>query len=136
MKCKNCGGIAGPGETICPYCGLELEEREKVYIDRPVYVYNTPPAPDGLDVRRMQERLNVDAAKSLVLAILSLVFGLVLMRSVLAAVSLVISTNVTKEAKKTGLLIPTTLTIAKTLAIISLCCAVLLAIILTLSYLS
>lgn len=77
MKCKYCGGEIPAKATVCPYCDSEAQEKEKVYIDRPVMVYETEPEPDGLDYRNAKEQMLKHSAICFVLAVLSLILGVV-----------------------------------------------------------
>ena len=76
MKCNNCGGEIPAKASVCPYCGSEAQEKEKIYIDRPVMVYENEPEPDGLEYRNAKEQMYRYAAICFILAVISTVFGL------------------------------------------------------------
>lgn len=77
MKCKYCGGEIPVKASKCPYCGSETQEKEKVYIDRPVMVYENEPEPDGLEYRKAKGLMYKNSALSFVLAVLSIILWLI-----------------------------------------------------------
>lgn len=77
MQCKYCGGEIPHNEKNCPYCGREADEKEKIFIDRPVMVYEDEPEPDGLAYRKAKEQMFKYSAFCFILSVLSIGFGIV-----------------------------------------------------------
>lgn len=75
MKCKNCGGEIPAKATVCPYCGSEAQEKEKIYVDCPIMVYENEPEPNGIEYRNAKEKMLKYTAICFVLSVLSLVLG-------------------------------------------------------------
>ena len=109
MNCKQCGGVNPPEAKVCRFCGSELEEKEKVYVR-----YSS-------DVEKEQNKtLNSEAGKAFVLGLMSLVFGLVILRSIFAILSLISADKAKKLAEEYAVPLPPNARAGKILSVISL----------------
>lgn len=109
MNCKHCGGANEPGAKVCIFCGSELQEKETVYV--PVQV----PAKDDPATKIQRE-----ASTAMVLSLISMIFGLVIIRVVMAIASLNMVKRLSRESLRLGIAPPPSLNAARIMSILSL----------------
>ena len=122
MKCYSCGNDR-PESGACPYCGAQPRTNDRVSIESVVYVRGRSSDPGNDPYQRMRSQAEKEGTKALILSILSLVFGVIVLRTALAVIALVISSSAIKQTTVLGFEPPTSLTAARVIAIISLCLA-------------